>query len=30
VILERHCDVMQKENAAVLLDAFLIAHFQTG
>jgi Mg2+-importing ATPase len=30
VILERHCDVMQKENGAVLLDAFLIAHFQTG
>ena len=30
VILERHCDVMQKENEAVLLDAFLIAHFQTG
>jgi Mg2+-importing ATPase len=30
VILERHCDVTQKENDAVLLDAFLIAHFQTG
>ena len=30
VILERHCDVMQKESADVLLDAFLIAHFQTG
>jgi len=30
VILERYCDVMQKEDAAVLLDAFLIAHFQTG
>ena len=30
VILERHCDVMQRENAEVLLDAFLIAHFQTG
>ena len=30
VILERHCDVMQKENDAVLLDAFLIAQFQTG
>jgi magnesium-transporting ATPase (P-type) len=30
VILERHCDVMQKENTAVLRDAFLIAHFQTG
>ena len=30
VILERYCDVMQKEDATVLLDAFLIAHFQTG
>jgi Mg2+-importing ATPase len=30
VILEKHCDVMQKENAEVLRDAFLIAHFQTG
>lgn len=30
VILERHCDVMQKESEGVLLDAFLIAHFQTG
>jgi Mg2+-importing ATPase len=30
VILERHCDVLRKENDAVLLDAFLIAHFQTG
>ena len=30
VILERHCDVMQKEDAAVLLDAFLIAHFPDG
>ena len=30
VVLERYCDVMQKEDAAVLLDAFLIAHFQTG
>jgi P-type Mg2+ transporter len=30
VILERYCDVMRKEDAAVLLDAFLIAHFQTG
>jgi Mg2+-importing ATPase len=30
VILERYCDVMQKENADVLLDAYLIAHFQTG
>jgi Mg2+-importing ATPase len=30
VILERHCDVMQKENEEVLRDAYLIAHFQTG
>ena len=30
VILEKHCDVMQKEDAAVLLDAYLISHFQTG
>ncbi len=30
VILERHCDVMQREDAAVLVDAFLIAYFQTG
>ncbi len=30
VILERHCDVMKKENDAVLFDAFLISHFQTG
>jgi Mg2+-importing ATPase len=30
VILERFCDVMQKENDEVLLDAYLIAHFQTG
>ena len=30
VILERYCDVMQKENEDVLLDAYLIAHFQTG
>ena len=30
VILERYCDVMQKENTSVLRDAFLIAHFQTG
>jgi len=30
VILERHCDVMQNENEDVLLDAYLIAHFQTG
>lgn len=30
VILEKHCDVMQKENDEVLRDAYLIAHFQTG
>jgi Mg2+-importing ATPase len=30
VILERHCDVMQKESDEVLRDAYLIAHFQTG
>jgi Mg2+-importing ATPase len=30
VILEKHCDVMQKENDDVFRDAYLIAHFQTG
>jgi P-type Mg2+ transporter len=30
VILERYCDVIQREDEAVLLDAYLIAHFQTG
>lgn len=30
VILQRHCDVMKKESNSVFLDAFLIAHFQTG
>jgi P-type Mg2+ transporter len=30
VILQRHCDVMQKENEEVFRDAYLIAHFQTG
>ena len=30
VILQRHCDVMQKENSDVFRDAYLIAHFQTG
>ncbi|KAB2665106.1 MAG: magnesium-translocating P-type ATPase [Verrucomicrobia bacterium] len=30
VILERHCDVMQKESQDVLLHAYLISHFQTG
>lgn len=30
VILQRHCDVMKRENDAVFFDAFLIANFQTG
>ena len=30
VILEIYCDVFKKESDAVLLDAFLISHFQTG
>jgi Mg2+-importing ATPase len=30
VILERHCDVVQKEDDLVLRDAYLISHFQTG
>jgi Mg2+-importing ATPase len=30
VILERYCDVIQNENEDVLLDAYLVAHFQTG
>jgi Mg2+-importing ATPase len=30
VILEKHCDVMQKESEEVFRDAYLIAHFQTG
>lgn len=30
VILELHCDVMQKEDDEVFRDAYLIAHFQTG
>ena len=30
VILERHCDIVQKEDDLVLLDAYLISHFQTG
>ncbi len=30
VILERHCDVLQRESEEVLLDAYLISHFQTG
>jgi Mg2+-importing ATPase len=30
VILEHHCDVVRKEDDAVLRDAYLISHFQTG
>ncbi|MDD8019217.1 MAG: magnesium-translocating P-type ATPase, partial [Bacteroidota bacterium] len=30
VILERHCDVVTEEDEEVLLDAYLISHFQTG
>ncbi|HUI11267.1 MAG TPA: magnesium-translocating P-type ATPase [Bacteroidota bacterium] len=30
VILEHHCDVVQEESDAVLVDAYLISHFQTG
>ncbi len=30
VILEQHCDVVRKEDDMVLLDAYLISHFQTG
>jgi Mg2+-importing ATPase len=30
VILQKHCDVMQKDSLAVYRDAYLIAHFQTG
>ncbi len=30
VILEMHCDVFKNESAAVLRDAYLISHFQTG
>ena len=30
VILELHCDVFKNESAAVLRDAYLISHFQTG
>jgi magnesium-transporting ATPase (P-type) len=30
VILEIHCDVFKNESDAVLLDAYLISHFQTG
>jgi Mg2+-importing ATPase len=30
VILEQHCDVVRNEDDLVLLDAYLISHFQTG
>jgi Mg2+-importing ATPase len=30
VILEQHCDVIRQEDELVLLDAYLISHFQTG
>ena len=30
VILQKHCDVMRKEDENVFRDAYLIAHFQTG
>ena len=30
IILELHCDVFKKESEAVLRDAYLISHFQTG
>ncbi len=30
VILEQHCDVIQKEDPEVLRDAYLVSHFQTG
>ncbi|HXR48257.1 MAG TPA: magnesium-translocating P-type ATPase [Candidatus Limnocylindrales bacterium] len=30
VILELHCDVFKNESEAVLRDAYLISHFQTG
>ncbi len=30
VILEHHCDVVREEDDAVLRDAYLISHFQTG
>ena len=30
VILEHHCDVVRKEDDAVLRDAYLVSHFQTG
>ncbi len=30
VVLEKHCDVVRQEDEEVLLDAYLISHFQTG
>ncbi len=30
VVLERYCDVVDKQDDLVLLDAYLISHFQTG
>ena len=30
VVLMRHCDVMGRESELVLLDGYLISHFQTG
>ncbi len=30
VILEKYCDVLQHDDDSVLLDAFLLSHFQTG
>jgi len=30
VILQRHCDVAQENDDNVLLDAYIISHFQTG
>ena len=30
VVLEKHCDVVREEDDEVLLDAYLISHFQTG
>ena len=30
VVLEKHCDVLRREDPLVLRDAYLISHFQTG
>jgi Mg2+-importing ATPase len=30
VVLEKHCDVLRREDEDVLRDAYLISHFQTG